>query len=84
MAGVAVLAFFCFSETATCWIANWLQLLRQSRGGYDTLQRLQGRVVQQAKLASLGELVAMAASEFGVSAGRLSWRVLSGWRQVAI
>jgi len=40
-----------------------VQLLRQSRNSYDNLQRLQGRVVQQAKLASLGELVAMAASE---------------------
>jgi signal transduction histidine kinase len=40
-----------------------LQLLKDSRNSFDNLQRLQGRVVQQAKLASLGELVALAASE---------------------
>jgi len=38
-------------------------LLRQSRSSYDNLQRLQRRVVQQAKLASLGELIALAAGE---------------------
>src|SRR6266404_417634 len=62
MAGVAALAFFVFLKQHLL-DRKLVQLLRQSRGGYDTLQRLQGRVVQQAKLASLGELVAMAASE---------------------
>ena len=40
-----------------------LQLLRHSRHSFENLQRLQGRVIQQAKLASLGELVALAAGE---------------------
>ena len=40
-----------------------LQLLKHSRKSFDNLQRLQGRVIQQAKLASLGELVALAAGE---------------------
>jgi signal transduction histidine kinase len=62
MAGVALLAFFVFLKQHLL-DRKLVQLLRQSRSGYDTLQRLQGRVVQQAKLASLGELVAMAASE---------------------
>jgi signal transduction histidine kinase len=62
MTGVAVLAFFVFLKQHLL-DRKLVQLLRQSRNGYDTLQRLQGRVVQQAKLASLGELVAMAASE---------------------
>ncbi len=38
-------------------------LLKRSHRSFDNLQRLQGRVIQQAKLASLGELVALAASE---------------------
>jgi signal transduction histidine kinase/uncharacterized membrane protein len=62
MGGVAVLAFFVFLKQHLL-DQKLVQLLKQSRGGYDNLQRLQGRVVQQAKLASLGELVAMAASE---------------------
>jgi len=40
-----------------------LQLLKHSRHSFENLQRLQGRVIQQAKLASLGELVALAAGE---------------------
>jgi signal transduction histidine kinase len=62
MGGVAVLAFFVFLKQHLL-DRKLVQLLRQSRNSYDSLQRLQGRVVQQAKLASLGELVAMAASE---------------------
>ena len=62
MGGFAVLAFFVFLKQHLL-DRKLVQLLRQSRNGYDNLQRLQGRVVQQAKLASLGELVAMAASE---------------------
>lgn len=62
MAGFAVLAVFVFLKLHLL-DRKLVQLLRQSRNGYDNLQRLQGRVVQQAKLASLGELVAMAASE---------------------
>jgi len=62
MGGVAILAFFVFLKQHLL-DEKLVQLLKQSRSGYDNLQRLQGRVVQQAKLASLGELVAMAASE---------------------
>jgi signal transduction histidine kinase len=62
MGGFAVLAFFVFLKQHLL-DRKLVQLLRQSRNSYDNLQRLQGRVVQQAKLASLGELVAMAASE---------------------
>jgi signal transduction histidine kinase len=62
MGGFAVLAFFVFLKQHLL-DHKLVQLLRQSRNSFDNLQRLQGRVVQQAKLASLGELVAMAASE---------------------
>lgn len=62
MGGVAVLAFFVFLKQHLL-DRRLVQLLLQSRSRYDNLQRLQGRVVQQAKLASLGELVALAASE---------------------
>src|SRR5258708_33058578 len=62
MGGVALLAFFVFMKQHLL-DRKLVQLLRQSRSSYDNLQRLQGRVVQQAKLASLGELVALAASE---------------------
>ena len=62
MGGVAVLAFFVFLKQHIL-DRRLVHLLKQSRSGYDNLQRLQGRVVQQAKLASLGELVALAASE---------------------
>jgi two-component system, NtrC family, sensor kinase len=40
-----------------------VQLLKESRRSYENLHRLQGRVIQQEKLASLGELVSLAASE---------------------
>jgi signal transduction histidine kinase len=62
MGGVAILAFFVFLKQHLL-DRILVQLLRESRNSYDNLQRLQGRVVQQAKLASLGELVALAASE---------------------
>jgi len=62
MGGVAMLAFIVFLKQHVL-DQKLVQLLKQSRGAYDNLQRLQGRVVQQAKLAGLGELVAMAASE---------------------
>jgi signal transduction histidine kinase len=62
MGGVATLAFFVFLKQHLL-DRKLVQLLKQSRSSYDNLQRLQSRVIQQAKLASLGELVAMAASE---------------------
>ncbi|HUM04288.1 MAG TPA: HAMP domain-containing sensor histidine kinase [Terriglobales bacterium] len=62
MGGVALLAFVVFLKQHML-DRKLVQLLKQSRSSYDNLHRLQGRVVQQAKLASLGELVAMAASE---------------------
>jgi len=43
---------FCFSQ-ATLAGPKLLQLLQHSRESFDNLQRLQGRVIQQAKLASL-------------------------------
>jgi signal transduction histidine kinase len=62
MGGVAVLAFVVFLKQHLLDQAL-LKLLKQSRSSFDNLQRLQGRAIQQAKLASLGELVALAASE---------------------
>jgi len=62
MGGVGLLAFVVFLKQHLL-DQKLLQLLKQSRNSFDNLQRLQGRVVQQAKLASLGELVALAASE---------------------
>jgi len=62
MGGVAALAFVVFLRQYLL-DRRLVQLLRRSRSSYDNLQRLQGRVVQQAKLASLGELIALAASE---------------------
>jgi signal transduction histidine kinase len=62
MGGVALLAFVVFLKQHLL-DQKLLQLLKDSRGSFDNLQRLQGRVVQQAKLASLGELVALAAGE---------------------
>jgi len=62
MGGVAALAFVVFLRQYLL-DRRLVQLLKQSRGSYDNLQRLQGRVVQQAKLASLGELIALAAGE---------------------
>jgi signal transduction histidine kinase len=62
MGGVALLAFVVFLKQHLL-DQRLLRLLQHSRRSYDSLQRLQGRVIQQAKLASLGELVALAAGE---------------------
>jgi len=62
MGGVTLLAFVVFLKQHLL-DQRLLQLLNHSRKSFDNLQRLQGRVVQQAKLASLGELVALAAGE---------------------
>jgi signal transduction histidine kinase len=62
MGGIALLAFFIFFKQHLLDL-RLLQLLKHSRKSFDNLQRLQGRAVQQAKLASLGELVALAAGE---------------------
>ena len=62
MGGVAVLAFVVFLKQHLL-DRRLLQLLEHSRQSFENLQRLQGRVIQQAKLASLGELVALAAGE---------------------
>ncbi len=62
MGGVAILAFVVFLKQHML-DQRLLQLLNHSRTSFDNLQRLQGRVIQQAKLASLGELVALAAGE---------------------
>lgn len=62
MGGFTLLAFFVFLKQYLL-DQRLLQLLDHSRKSFDKLQRLQGRAVQQAKLASLGELVALAASE---------------------
>jgi len=62
MGGVAVLAFVVLLKQHLL-DRRLLHLLNRSRQSFDNLQRLQGRVIQQAKLASLGELVALAAGE---------------------
>src|SRR5258708_38859764 len=62
MGGVAILAFVVFLKQHLL-DQRLLRLLNHSRKSFDNLQRLQGRVIQQAKLASLGELVALAAGE---------------------
>jgi signal transduction histidine kinase len=62
MGGVALLAFVVFLKQHLL-DQRLLHLLKHSRRSFDNLQRLQGRVIQQAKLASLGELVALAAGE---------------------
>jgi signal transduction histidine kinase len=62
MGGVALLAFVVFLKQHLL-DQRLLRLLKHSRRSFDSLQRLQGRVVQQAKLASLGELIALAAGE---------------------
>ena len=62
MGGVTILAFVVFLKQHLL-DQRLLQLLDDSRKSFDNLQRLQGRAVQQAKLASLGELVALAANE---------------------
>ena len=62
MAGVAILAFFIFLKQYLL-DQRLVELLNRSRQSFDNLERLQGRAILQAKLASLGELVALAASE---------------------
>jgi signal transduction histidine kinase len=62
MGGVAALAFVVFLRQYLL-DRRLVQLLKQARGRYDNLHRLQRKVVQQAKLASLGELIALAAGE---------------------
>lgn len=62
MCGVAILAFFVFLKQYLL-DRRLMRLLDHSRASFDSLQRLQGRAIQQAKLASLGELVSLAASE---------------------
>jgi signal transduction histidine kinase len=62
MGGVTALAFVVFLKQHLL-DQRLLRLLKHSRRSFDSLQRLQGRVIQQAKLASLGELVALAAGE---------------------
>src|SRR5208282_4381847 len=53
--GVALLAFVIFLQQQLL-DQRLLRLLKRSHRSFDNLQRLQGRVIQQAKLASLGEL----------------------------
>jgi signal transduction histidine kinase len=60
--GIALLAFVVFLKQHLL-DQRLVQLLQHSRTSFDNLQRLQGRAIQQAKLASLGELVALAAGE---------------------
>jgi signal transduction histidine kinase len=62
MGGVGALAFVVFLKQHLL-DRKLVQLLNQSRQSLSSLQRLHGRVIQQEKLASLGELVALAASE---------------------
>lgn len=62
MGGVAVLALFLFMKQYLL-DQRLVELLNRSRQSFDNLERLQGRAILQAKLASLGELVALAASE---------------------
>jgi signal transduction histidine kinase len=70
MGGVAVLAFVVFLKQHLL-DQRLLRLLKHSRRSFDSLQRLQGRVIQQAKLASLGELVALAAGELEYPLGAI-------------
>jgi signal transduction histidine kinase len=60
--GVAILMFFVFLKQHLL-DRRLMQLLRESRRSYENLHRLQGRVIQQEKLASLGELVSLGATE---------------------
>ncbi len=62
MGGAATLAFFVFLKQYLL-DRKLVLLLKQARRSYDNLQRLERRVVQQAKLASLGEMIALAAGE---------------------
>jgi len=62
MAGIALLTFLVFLKQYIL-DRRLVQLLHESRQSFENLQRLQDRAVQQAKLSSLGELVALAAGE---------------------
>lgn len=62
MGGVATLAFFVFLKQFLL-DQKLVRLLKQARRSYDNLNRLERRVIQQAKLASLGEMIALAAGE---------------------
>jgi len=62
MGGVAMLALLLFLKQYLL-DQRLVQLLNRSRQSFDNLERLQERAILQAKLASLGELVALAASE---------------------
>ena len=62
MGGVAILALFIFLKQYLL-DQRLVELLNRSRQSFGNLERLQGRAILQAKLASLGELVALAASE---------------------
>lgn len=62
MGGTATLAFFLFLKQYML-DQKLVVLLKQARRSYENLQRLERRVVQQAKLASLGEMIALAAGE---------------------
>ncbi len=62
MAGVAALGFFLFVKQYLL-DQRLVDLLSRSRESFDNLERLQERAIMQAKLASLGELIALAASE---------------------
>jgi signal transduction histidine kinase len=78
MGGIGALAFVVFLRQFLL-DRRLVQLLKQSRSSYDNLQRLQRRVVQQAKLASLGELIALAAGELEHPLGA----ILGGSEQIA-
>ena len=60
--GVAILMFFVFLKQHLL-DRRLMQLLDESRSSYENLHRLQGKVIQQEKLASLGELVSLGATE---------------------
>ena len=62
MGGAAMLVFFLFLKQYLL-DRKLVLLLKEARRSYDNLQRLERRAVQQAKLASLGEMVALAAGE---------------------
>jgi len=78
MGGIVALAFVVFLRQYLL-DRRLVQLLKQSRQSYDNLQRLQRRAVQQAKLASLGELIALAAGELEHPLAA----ILSGSEQIA-
>src|SRR3984885_4300796 len=62
MGGVAILALFIFLKQYLL-DQRLVELLNRSRQSFDNLERLQGRAILKAKLAWLGDLVALAASE---------------------